>query len=686
MDFLQSLFDISGYPARLQGGVGWTEHPAWGWAAFASDLAIWAAYSAIPLVLLFTVSSRRRAALPKLVYLFAAFLLLGGTVHLIDAVIFYQPIYRLSALANMITAVVAWCTVLSLFSVVPALRKFRLPEEAERIIRERTQRITALMRQAQRDAEEKQAINEQLTNSRELLQLAFSAGGTGFFNWHLQSNVIEVDAGFARLTGLGLSGMRIHPDEFFSRVPSPHRERVSEAVQLALETGQTFHAEFPYSRHDGSSIWLSGRGTFIRDEAGNLVRMIGLNTDITAHIEREQGLDAAARTAVKVSEHKSRFIAQVSHEIRTPLTAMLGCIDTLLPNLREDDARDLLRVVRSQGELLRILLNDVLDLTKVEAGKLELNPQRTSLAPVFAGVCSLMEPLAAEKDIQLRWVAETRLPRQVHIDPYRLRQVLLNLVHNAIKFTREGSVTIRVRLDRIEGNSMLGIDVRDTGVGIPREKLQQIFREFEQVGRDEGGTGLGLAIANRLVEMMDGRLAVASEVGLGSVFTVKVPLGPVAADELEDFDQLVSVEPGVEEFSQLEERPLPMRVLVAEDTRVIRFVLERLLGKLVDEFHIVSDGRQAVIEAMAAEEGEMPYDLILMDVQMPEIDGIEATRQLRREGFDKPIVALTAATQSDDRERCLAAGFTDFLPKPLDVRRIRETLTRYLPLGSDVPV
>lgn len=677
-EFLQSIFDTSGYLPRWYCGPNWAAAPAWGWLLIVSDIAIWLAYSAIPVILLYLVGRQHKAMVGRLGLLFAAFILLCGLTHLIDAALFWYPIYRISGLVKAVTAIVSLATVVSLFVIVPKLRRFHSPEEADQLLKGRTAEITRLLERTEVDAAEIRRINDDLKASREILQLAMSIGESGSFDWDLKTGRTRVDAGFSKLTGLGLGSQVIQADEFFQRIPEENRAAVSQLVKQAVDENTAYEAHFPFTRVDGQRIWLSGKGLVIHDTEGRPQRLIGLNSDITEYIRREESLSERADHAARMSERKSRFIAQVSHEIRTPLTAMLGCIDTLMPDIRDSQARDVLRVVRSQGELLRILLNDVLDLSKVEAGKLELKIQNSLLAPVFASVCSLMDPLASEKGLRLGWHPKRKLPRSAQIDPFRMRQILLNLVHNAIKFTRKGSVEIVVDLDTSNpANAILITEVRDSGIGIPTERLERIFKEFEQVGVDMSGSGLGLTIANRLVSLMKGKLGVKSQSGLGSIFTIKIPIGSVEEADFIDFDRVIEDDVQNNDF-ELPKEILPLRVLVADDTRVIQFVIERMLSKMVRSFKIVSDGREAVTEAMAVEGTDQAFDVVLMDIQMPDVDGIEATRQLRREGFRKPIVILTAAATLEDRERSLAAGCNDFLLKPLPVDKVRSTLAKYV--------
>lgn len=651
----------------------WYQDPSWGSIHLASDFAIWAACLAIPLVLLIFVRRRRDLPFLWVLYLFAGFVLAFGLTHLLEATQYYWPASRWLAVLKLATAIVAWGTVAAIFPVLPRILRFRSPEESAQEVVQRTAELSQMAKRLTEEIDAREAMNRELRESREMLQLALTASDTGSFNWDLQSDEVVFDATQSRLTGLGLSGGRLFAREFFDRISEGHREEVTEAVRRSIAENRRYEARFPFVKPDGTQVWMAAHGCVIRDADGHPARLIGLNQDVTETVERETELDETAKTAVSASRHKSRFIAQVSHEIRTPLTAMLGCIDALIPELPEGDVRQTLRTVRSQGEMLRILLNDVLDLSKIEAGKLTIHTEPVSVPSVLASVCSLMEPLAREKGLELHRRVDSLLPKRFDGDPYRLRQVLLNLVGNAIKFTPAGEVTLAswVESDDDEANGWLVMEVRDTGIGIDPESLATVFCEFEQAGEQESGSGLGLAICRRLVSMMGGKVEARSELGSGSVFTVRLPIEDVERCELSNADGIVTesrtetVEPGVRQTH-------PLRVLVAEDTPAIQFVIRRIVGSAVEELVIVNNGREAIDTVLANEMSEMPFDLVVMDIQMPQVNGIEATRQLRREGFERPIIALTAGTMDEERQECMAAGCSHFLSKPIDVECLHQ--------------
>ncbi len=674
-DRLVNIFSTQGFPARWDCGTVWRSEPWWGWMHIASDVIIWLCYFAIPIILVVIARKKKDIAFPRVGAVFALFILLCGITHLLDATIFYWPVYRLAGVMKLATAAVSFATVIALFQVLPKALQLRGPIQAEREIAQRTRELKLLTERLSTEVEEKKRALSELRTNQEMLKLAFQDGDIGFYNWDLNAQTVTFGFAEARITGIAEDSGKCSPQDFFNGIPLEHREKVLESVRLAIEENSLYDMRFPFRRPDGCHIWLTARGRVLQDDAGKPQNFIGLNQDVTEQVLKEQDLDSIATTAKSASQQKSRFIAQVSHEIRTPLAAMLGCLDSILQTIDRGEMRDTLSIVRSQGELLRVLVNDVIDLSKIEAGKLSYEPNTMEIASVFADICSLMNPLAQEKGIALQWQPESKLPSTIFCDSNRLKQVFVNLIGNAIKFTDRGMVTIVPKvLWNNEHDCSLVIEVRDTGAGIPKDKLGIVFDEFEQVSDERSGAGLGLAICKRLVTMMGGVISVRSELGIGSAFTVKIPLEDVTPDQLVSIDSIISNVDQDRPLGPNFTEKLNLRVLAAEDTRAIQFVLRRMVGTLVNDLTIVANGKQAVDQVMEAEASSMPYDLVLMDIQMPLVDGIEATRQLRREGFNKPIIALTAGAIETEKQACIVAGCTHFLPKPIDLRELKRLM------------
>lgn len=672
---LLSIFSTEGFPARWNCGTGWRDEPWWGWFHILGDGAIWLAYMALSILIVFFAKKKRDVPFPIVFFLFGAFILLCGFTHLMDGLIFYWPAYRLASLVKLATATVSLATVVVCLRLAPIALQLRGSKELDELINERTRELEELNRRLREEIDERTRIVRELRRNRELLKLAMTVGETGFFDWDLETDEIKFDEAETRLTGIGSRLGTAKIGEFYECVDAAHRKPLKHQVRNCITNNSRFDTRFLFKRPDGKEVWLAGRGCVLRDESGKPKTFIGLNYDVTAQVEREMALDIEAIDARKASQQKSRFIAQVSHEIRTPLAAMLGCVDSLAMTLEAGETRDTIRIIRSQGELLQVLINDVLDISKMEAGRLEFQAKPMEVENIFADVWSLMNPLAQEKGLPIKWRAESKLPKVIVCDRYRLKQVFVNLIGNAIKFTEHGAITLAARVDESEPtNSFLLLEVRDTGQGIPKNKLDLIFEEFERVGDSEIGTGLGLPISKRLVNLMGGTISVRSEVGIGSAFSIRIPLGDISSYEMITVDPTAFESRSVDFQNELLEK-LPLRILAAEDTRSIQFVLKRMVGSFVDEIVVVPNGIQAVQVALNAEESTRPFDLILMDIQMPELDGVEATRQLRREGFTKPIVALTAGAMESEKQACMTAGCTHFLSKPIDMHELRRILT-----------
>jgi signal transduction histidine kinase/HPt (histidine-containing phosphotransfer) domain-containing protein/ActR/RegA family two-component response regulator len=404
--------------------------------------------------------------------------------------------------------------------------------------------------------------------------------------------------------------------------------------------------------------------------------------------ERADAMTVARDAALQASRLKSEFLANMSHEIRTPLTAVLGYADLLLaPNLPPSERVEHVLTIRRNGEHLLSVLNDILDISKIEAGHMELERVPCSPSRVLLDVVSLMRARAAEKGLFFEARFITPVPRRIQSDPTRLHQIIVNLVGNAIKFTSAGMVRVLVScIDPDSDAPRLTFEVVDTGVGMSPEQSERIFQPFVQADtsttRRFGGTGLGLVISRRLAQMLGGDLNVESALQRGSTFTLTITTGPLAGvamrERLEE-----SVRPRTANSSAPERRArLSGRVLLAEDGRDNQVLISTLLRRAGLDVTVVENGRRAVSATLDAARDGSPFDVIFMDMQMPELDGYGATSQLRHRGYPGAVVALTAHAMAGDRERCLAAGCTDYLTKPLRADQLLATAARYLPEGD----
>ena len=410
-----------------------------------------------------------------------------------------------------------------------------------------------------------------------------------------------------------------------------------------------------------------------------------LEAEIAERRAREAELRTARSAAEGASQAKSAFLANMSHEIRTPMNGVLGFTNMLLETPLDPEQREHVQIIRQSGETLLTIINDILDFSKVEAGKLTVENRPFDLTALAEQVVSLLSPQAVEKGLLIELRIEPAVPAQYIGDGGRVRQVLLNLLGNAIKFTRQGRVFVELDLQCASQPGTpdaIRCRVSDTGIGIPRDKQSLLFREFSQADvsttRQFGGTGLGLAISRRLIELMGGRMDFSSEPGVGSRFWFTLPIVEFKETQVETVEvATISPPPPTTAVPTRAD----VRVLVAEDNAVNQRLVKRMLEKMGYPVDIASDGYEAVSLAMANR-----YDIIIMDCSMPEMDGYQATAEIRRlhqEGALRriPIIALTANAMPEDRQRCLAAGMDDYLSKPIARDDLRAMLDKYLSPG-----
>ncbi len=799
-EYFSKFFDTSDFPARWYCG-NWSEFL--GWLHIVSDVATFAAYFAIPAVLIYFVRKRDDFPFHNLFWLFGGFILACGTVHLIEAIIFWHPIYRVSAMMKLITSIISWATVITLVRYMP--RILQLPsmaatnerlrveitqrQQTERDLREAKERHDAILAGTRsivwttdpeghyatpqiswerytgqtwdehKDFGWTKAIHEDdLPQFKRWWQASLSSGTkyqtTGRI-WHQESRAyrafvaeavpVKNDDGTIRewvgtvtdieeqeqtQAALGLAradllrqkreleliyeaapvGLSLIDRNYrFLRVnetlasingysveqhigarademlPELH-EQLYPIYDEIFATGKPLLnveivGKTPAS--DQQKTWLasyfplelpSDDGT-----AQSVTAVSAIVQDITDRKETERRLQQSEAVALAASQSKSEFLANMSHEIRTPMAAILGYADVLLGHLKDPDNRNCVLIMKRNGEHLLELINDILDLSRIEAGKLDVEPEPCPLPQLVADIQSLMQVRAGEKKVKFEVEFEGRVPREILTDATRLRQVLINLIGNAIKFTDEGEVRLKVKFVAEVNPPMVEFAIVDTGIGISPEQQQRLFKPFSQgdssVTRQYGGSGLGLAISQRLVQMLDGTMELESEPGEGSTFYVRLPVDSMDEIELVKPDLVIRRSEPEELLAELPK--LGCRVLVVDDRRDVRHISQHFLEKAGAKVATAEDGQQGIDATIAARDAGQPFDLIVMDMQMPNVDGLQATAQLRSAGIEWPIVALTADAMKGDRDKCLNGGCDDYLSKPIDHAKLVNMVAKY---------
>ena len=440
-----------------------------------------------------------------------------------------------------------------------------------------------------------------------------------------------------------------------------------------------------YAQIDQDRYLLERSLAISSEEMRQLNERLRLASESELAIEHQKLLHAKEE-AEAANRAKSQFLANMSHEIRTPLNAILGFTDILL---REDDGTnsqraDFLQTVIGSGKHLLQLVNDLLDLAKIEARQLQVEKIPSLPHQILADVVSTLRVRAQEKGISLDYQWSGAMPDEIESDPHRIKQLLMNLVGNAIKFTQKGGVTVEASFEPRGGGGLLKFVVSDTGIGIEPENIRSIFNPFVQadssVTRRFGGTGLGLAISRSIAEALGGELTVASRVGAGSVFTASIATGEVRSCAVPRATS-ATASGEIVNRSASDADLTGLRVLVVDDGATNRKLIQLLLSRRGAEIHTAENGAIALTQME-----QHPAHVVLLDMQMPVMDGYTAASELRRKGFEGPIVALTAHAMKGDREKCERAGCSDYLSKPIDADLLFAKVAQFAGIRSGVPV
>jgi PAS domain S-box-containing protein len=513
---------------------------------------------------------------------------------------------------------------------------------------------------------------ERLRASEEVFRTLSTAAPIGIFRHDVSDECSYVNKCWMDMTGMSFDeacggGWKnvLHPED---------QERIRAAWRKAYERRDRFSASYRYVHRDGHAVWVETIAQPIFDGAGKLQGYVGVVQDVTERRMVSERMREAKEAAEAASLAKSEFLANMSHEIRTPMNGILGMTELALDTDLSAEQREYLGMVKSSAEALLTIINDILDFSKIEAGRMELERVPFSVIDCVEEALHPLSLRAQEKGLELTWALKGEVPERVRGDSSRIRQVLLNLVGNAVKFTKQGEVSvIAERLPSENGRVHLRFEVSDTGIGIPEEKQKYIFDAFSQADasttREYGGTGLGLSISAQLVQLMHGEMGLESEPGKGSKFFFTLPLEPVlggVAEPLPDSKILVGT-----------------RVLVVDDNEVNRHLLGRLLPQWGLEPTVIADGRSAIAQFESSAKAGRLYPLVLLDRQMPGLDGFDVAEAIRRIAAKErtAILMLSSAMESDQR-RAVRLGIERYLMKPLRRNLLREAILRALRVRS----
>jgi signal transduction histidine kinase/ActR/RegA family two-component response regulator len=532
--------------------------------------------------------------------------------------------------------------------------------------------------------------NQRLAASEARARTFFELGLVGLAELDREGVIRHCNEEFAAMLDAPRESL---PGRWFAELATAEeRETVTRAIDAIARGVTDRHSAIVHLRRRGDAVLTVSLG--LRAGLGldgRVEQLLLVQADMTPIIGLVDGLREAKEQADAACHAKGEFLASMSHEIRTPMTAILGYTEVLREAQPTPEALAAIEVIERSGQHLLVLLDDILDLSKIEAGRMRVEKVPVALVDLLDDVAELMRPRAHSKGLSLAVEAATAVPLSVPADPTRLRQILVNLVGNSIKFTERGGVRIAIAGEGADGaagaqRARVVVRIVDTGIGMTAEQMAQLFRPFAQadgsMSRRFGGTGLGLAISQRFASMLGGTLGVESTPGVGTTFELRLPLDRDGTEWVADLAAargrsrprpVASAAPAARSAAEG-----AARLLVADDgvdnQRLLRTFLERAGYRV----QVVGDGRQAVDAVHAAAAAQAPFDLVLMDMQMPELDGYAAVAQLRAEGVTTPVIACTAHAMAEDRGRCLDAGCTDYATKPVRRQELLAQIERCL--------
>ena len=512
------------------------------------------------------------------------------------------------------------------------------------------------------------------------LQLAVQSAKIGFWDFSIATGELSWDSGMFDIYGtepehfnslFGDWSKHVHPDDL---------ESATNAMQRTLETDENFDSEFRIIHTlTGDEKIIKANAQVIRDSSGQPIRMVGVNADVTEERTYIKKQEEIAQLAYEASQAKSQFLASISHEIRTPLNGVIGMLGLPQEESLDEQVMSKVSVADKSAHSLLALINDLLDLSKIEDGKMDIEAVDFPLQHTVDMMTDIFRYQIEEKGLTFNVNNDFSEQVIINSDPTRLRQITVNLLSNAFKFTDQGHISLSIQLHDSQEETQLNISVSDSGIGIPKELHEKLFDRFTQADssttRKFGGTGLGLAITRNLVELMDGTIELHSEVGKGTKFSIQIP---VTINRAKRYEAPKKVE--VNDFAKAESIHELGHILIVEDNKVNQMVVKAQLKSHCNQITIVENGQQAV-EVLQSNESQ--FDMILMDCEMPVMDGYEATAAIRKGDAGKsnhaiPIIALTAKAYEEDKKKCFSVGMNGFVSKPINVDHLLEEMYRLL--------
>ena len=496
------------------------------------------------------------------------------------------------------------------------------------------------------------------TMADNISQFAWMTDNKGYIYWYNQRWFDYTGTTLKEMEGWKWQTI-LHPDM---------ADDVIKSFKKAIEAGTDWENTFLLRGKDGIYRWFLSRAVPVKDNAGNVMRWFGTNTDITEQKETNKKAETATLMAEEAMKAKQQFLSNMSHEIRTPMNAIIGFTNVVLKTKLNDKQKEYINAIKASGDSLIVLINDILDLAKVDAGKMIFQKIPFKLSESITEVLHLFEIKIKEKNIKLVKQFDAAIPEILLGDPIRLHQIFINLISNAIKFTPKGKIIMSAQLlEEDDDKATIEFSITDTGIGIPENKLEYIFGAFQQSTSQTsvpfGGTGLGLTIVKQLVENQGGTVSVKSNLGEGSTFSFVLSFGktPYQAEVVKETESTPPIK--------------NLKTLIVEDVKLNQLLMKILLEDFGCEVDLADNGKIAVEKVKINN-----YDLILMDLQMPEMNGFEATEYIRTEMNSKiPIIALTANVTTIDLEKCKAFGMNDYISKPVDEKLLYDTIIKYLP-------